>query len=136
MPSFQWSDYIDILTELFDRKLLTTDKSSACNILYTTIINILVDRLYTERYYILTVSSLAQELPREKKGLDKRTKIVRRLAMAYYKLHLSRTQKEGDWQDLDLELNIRNKSLQLYRKDLANLTQRRQLQLQLQLQRT
>jgi len=125
LSEFQWSDYLDILTVLSERELLTEECNTIYDQLFYTIIHIIADQLYTERYYVLTVSTLGLHLPREKKNLDKRTKIVKKLAYAYYRIYLERNKPDDeDWEDVDRELNIKNKAMKLYRKDVSNLSRR------------
>lgn len=123
LSTFQWSDYINILTELTERGLIQEDVS-IYGTLYSTIIRILADQLYTERYYIQTVSNLGLYLPREGKSLDKKTRIVKKLAFAYYNLYVDRNKPEDDWEDVDHIFNMKNKAMKLYRRDVSNLSQR------------
>lgn len=119
LSTFQWSNYIDIMTELSDRNLLTKDNSTLYDSLNNAIIDILVDNLFTERYYATEVSTLGLYLPREGKNLDKRTKIVKKLAYAYYNLFMNRNKEDNEWDDVSSEFNRKNKAMKLYRKDVS-----------------
>ena len=136
LPSFSWNDYLRIVEVLLERNLTEDtfadakagflghsprkDKDSIYNRLCNTIINIIAEQIYTERYYIINVSTLALHLPREKKNMDKKTKIVRKLAYAYYKLYQIRNKPLNEWENVNI--NVKNKSLQLYRKDVAEIS--------------
>jgi len=126
LEDFTWSDYINILTVLCDRNLVT-DEINIYNKMFTTIINIIVERLYSEKYLDTTISTLGIDLPRERKKLDKKIKIVKKLAHTYYKLYLKKNKLEDDWEDVDNDFNIKNKALQLYRKDVKDLSDKAKL---------
>lgn len=120
---FLWSDYINILYLILKRKLNEDDVIYGR--LFKKLVSIIVDRFYTERYYILSVSDLVNCLPRENKQIDKETKMVKILANSYYKMYLKKENKSEEWNDVNKEINKKNKSLELYRKDISHLLNRK-----------
>jgi hypothetical protein len=86
------------------------------------LVHTIITAMYNERYENHPPTSIGVHLPRERKGMDRRTHIAKVLATNYYHFYTEKN-KENDWDDIHCHQEYKKGDvMKMYRKDCVYLT--------------